>query len=439
MTLPALQDTGATRLAQAIASAVHAAGGRTFFVGGCVRDRILGIPVCDLDLEVYGIAPDALPDLLARAGKVDEVGRDFGILKVTKDGASVDVALPRTERKHGKGHRGFAVDADPALDPIVAASRRDLTINAVMEDVLTRELLDPWGGVADAKAGLLRHVSSAFSEDPLRVLRVVQFAARFEFRVADETLALCRTIDLSELAAERIASEFEKWLGKAARPSRGLFAFIASGAFRVAPEIGFTHADATAPDNVRLAAELGARLDRAAIAKPGLPDPNPFLLAVLFSNNVDSIADPAHEARIAARLAVLAIGLARQSLALRTLKTWRRVRGCRLDAMPSAPEVRRLALALPIAIVRRLLEVDGEAAVASELERRAEALGVGSAPPEPWVLGRDLVALGAKPGKELGAMLDALFEHQLDDRLQDRGAALALAKRWIESGRRDPP
>lgn len=441
MRLPPLPDSTATRLAHAIADAVARAGGRTYLVGGCVRDRLLGIPVIDLDLEVYGVPPEGLVALLGTLGKVDEVGRDFGILKVSKEGAAVDVALPRTERKHGPGHRGFAVDADPFLDPAIAASRRDLTINAVMEDAITGELFDPWRGVDDAHDRVLRHVSPAFAEDPLRVLRVVQFAARFEFVLADETAALCRSLDLTELATERIAGEFEKWLTKARRPSAGLAAFVATGAHRLAPEIGFDGDDPREPDNARCIRELGSRLDRAAACRGGLPDPVAYLLAVLFVKNVDSITEAPHAAAIEARLALVSLGVTRQSLALAALKNWGEVRRLAREASSTlpAPAVRRLALRLPIAIAWRLLEADGESAAATRLRERSRELGVIDAPPAPWVLGRDLLASGAKPGKELGAMLDALFELQLDDRLADRDAALALAARWIASGHRDPP
>lgn len=440
MRLPPLPDHPTTTLARAIAREVAARGGRTFCVGGCVRDRVLGAPVGDLDLEVYGIAPEVLIELAARIGKVDAVGRDFGILKVTKNGATIDVALPRTERKSGVGHRGFDVAADPFLDPVIAASRRDLTMNAILEDLVTGEVLDPWGGLQDIEKRVLRHVSSAFSEDPLRVLRVVRFAARFEFTVAPETLALCRSLDLFELAAERVADEFDKWLSTARRPGFGLEAFVSSGAFRLAPEIGFTSDDPNRPEDRVLLDALALRLDRAAAVRDDLADRTAFMLGVLFSPTTESFA--AQEDALFARLDRLALGHARRDLALAILREWGSVRAT-VSVPPgteiSAPVLRRLALRLPIAIAWRLLVVDGESGHAENLRRRAAELGLADSPPIPWVLGRDLLALGAIPGKAVGEMLDQLFQLQIDERIPDRAAALDLAGRWIATGKLDAP
>lgn len=440
MRLPPLPDHPATTLARAIASVVAAHGGRTFCVGGCVRDRVMGLPVGDLDLEVFGIAPELLAELTARVGKVDAVGRDFGILKVTKNGATIDVALPRTERKTGVGHRGFAVAADPLLDPVVAASRRDLTMNAILEDLTTGEVLDPWGGIRDIEQRVLRHVSSAFAEDPLRVLRVVRFAARLEFTVAPETLALCRSLDLFELAAERVAEEFEKWLSGSRRPGFGLEAFVASGAFRLAPEIGFTSDDPDRLEDRRLLDALASRLDRAAAVRDELADPNAFMLGVLFGSAADSFA--ARKASLFARLDGLARGHAQRDLALAILREWDGVRQT-VSAPPgtviSAPVVRRLALRLPTAIAWRLLVVDGDSTNAENLRRRAAELGLADSPPIPWVLGRDLLTLGATPGKAIGEMLDQLFQLQIDERVADRAAALDLARGWIASGKLNAP
>lgn len=205
-------------MAREIARLVADRGGRCFFVGGCVRDDLMGRPTKDLDMEVHGIAPADLEEILDSLGQRISIGEGFGIYNLK--GHSLDIAMPRKESLRGQGHRDFDVFVDPFIGIEGAAKRRDFTCNALMQDVCTGEILDPFGGEADLRAGILRHVSEdSFAEDPLRVLRCAQFAARFDFRVAPETLALCRTMDLRHLPRERIERELKKALLQAERPS----------------------------------------------------------------------------------------------------------------------------------------------------------------------------------------------------------------------------
>ena len=197
--------------AEAIASKIAEAGGRAYYVGGCVRDKLLKRPCKDLDIEVYGIPAEKLEELLSSFGNVLTVGKSFGIFKL--EHTSLDIALPRTEEKIGEGHRAFLTSADPFLSPETASSRRDFTVNALMEDVLSGEIHDYHHGLEDLEKGILRHVNDAsFSEDPLRVLRAARFAAQLGFDVAEETRELCRKIDLSSLSRERVEGETEKAL-----------------------------------------------------------------------------------------------------------------------------------------------------------------------------------------------------------------------------------
>lgn len=204
--------------ARRLAEAVDRRGGRTFYVGGCVRDRLRGVPCTDIDVEVHGLRPQVLEALLDDLGQRLTMGASFGIYGLK--GCSLDIAMPRKEHLRGSGHRDFDVCVDPFLGPAQAARRRDFTINAMMEDVLTGELVDPFGGQEDLKAGILRHVDgSTFGDDPLRVLRCAQFAARFGFSVAAETTARCKAMDLRTLSRERILAELEKALLQAPTPS----------------------------------------------------------------------------------------------------------------------------------------------------------------------------------------------------------------------------
>lgn len=205
-------------MARQIAAAVAQAGGRAYYVGGFVRDRLLGIDTKDVDIEIHGVPAPALEAILDRLGTRTQMGASFGIYGLRH--YDIDIALPRKERLSGRGHRDFAVFTDPFLGPEKAAMRRDFTVNALMEDVLTGEILDFFQGREDLGKGILRHVSGdSFPEDPLRVLRGAQFAARFGFCVAPETVSLCKTMDLSALSGERVMAELEKALLKAPRPS----------------------------------------------------------------------------------------------------------------------------------------------------------------------------------------------------------------------------
>ena len=200
------------QMARQIAQCVAQAGGSTYFVGGYVRDLVLKRDCKDIDLEIHGIAPETLDEILRELGEPVTMGRSFGIMGLRHYG--LDIAMPR---KDGAGSRGLV---NPFVGTRKAASRRDLTMNALMQDVLTGEIVDHFGGLYDLEKGIIRHVDDVtFAEDPLRVLRAAQFAARFGFEVAEETVALSKRLDLSALSAERVWGELEKALLKAERPS----------------------------------------------------------------------------------------------------------------------------------------------------------------------------------------------------------------------------
>lgn len=231
----------------ALAEAVRSSGGRAMLVGGCVRDELMGVGPKDWDLEVYGIEPGRLKEILeefacslredARVGDdlggstdeaeknvrtptVNVVGEAFAVYRLGHD---LDVSMPRRERKTGRGHKGFVVEGDPDMSFEEACSRRDFTINAILKDPLIGEIVDPFDGRSDIERGILRMVSKeTFAEDSLRVLRAAQFAARFEFEVDPETARFCTEIDVTDLPRERIWGELEKLLLKAGQPSIGL-------------------------------------------------------------------------------------------------------------------------------------------------------------------------------------------------------------------------
>lgn len=205
-------------IARKIATEAEALGGKVYFVGGCVRDELLGIDGKDIDMEVHGIEPDALEKILDSIGTRAEFGKSFGVYSIK--GTHIDIAMPRRESATGRGHKDFKVDIDPYIGERNAAMRRDFTVGALMKNVLTGELCDFFGGANDLERGVIRHVNDvSFAEDPLRVLRAAQFAARFGFCVAPETLELCRRMDVSALARERVFEEMKKALLSAEKPS----------------------------------------------------------------------------------------------------------------------------------------------------------------------------------------------------------------------------
>ncbi|MGQ0541032.1 MAG: CCA tRNA nucleotidyltransferase [Blastocatellia bacterium] len=210
-------------------------GGRAMLVGGCVRDELMGVEPKDWDIEVYGVEAGRLKQILlefAEALSADKdvrvpgsvplkvVGEAFAVYKLGDD---LDVSIPRRERKTGHGHKGFVVAGDPAMSFEEACSRRDFTVNAILKDPLTGEIVDPFNGREDIEKKILRHVSDeTFAEDSLRVVRAAQCAARFEFDIAPETVELGKSIDVTDIPKERIWGEIEKLFLKAQKPSIGL-------------------------------------------------------------------------------------------------------------------------------------------------------------------------------------------------------------------------
>lgn len=218
------------------AKAVQFAGGRALLVGGCVRDMLLERIPKDFDIEVYGLAPETLAEIVSEFGEVIDVGRAFGILKLWVGDVEIDLGIPRSDSKIASGHKGFDVHVDPTMSPQEAARRRDFTVNAIMIDPLTDEVIDPYGGQSDLEAKILRVVDrDLFADDPLRVLRGLQFAARFNLKPDDETFAIMKSVvpKLVELSPERLRDEWRKLLVLSEKPSVGLQLGFDLGVFDV--------------------------------------------------------------------------------------------------------------------------------------------------------------------------------------------------------------
>ncbi|MEM6797360.1 MAG: HD domain-containing protein [Acidobacteriota bacterium] len=433
---------------ESLVSDLRDAGGRAYLVGGCVRDAILGEAIRDLDVEVYGLDVETLQSVLSRRFDLDVVGRSFGVLKIRH--LAIDVALPRRESKRGRGHRGFLVDGDPHMSLSEAASRRDFTINALAFDPESGELLDPAGGARDLEERRLRHVSEKFAEDPLRVLRGMQMAARFELRADPGTVALCRSMEPEGLAPERIFEEWRKLVLKGRRPSLGLKFLRDSGWIDQFPEL---RALIHCPQNPRWHPEGDVWIHTLhvmdAFADERLGDAWEDLvvgLACLCHDLGKPITtaftegawrSPGHEeAGEAPTRSFLGLMSEQKKLADEVVPLVREhLRPIALfKAGSGAAAVRRLARR--VGRIDRLIRVcradhrgrppipwDGFPAGAWLLER-AEALRVSSDAPSPLVLGRHLIALGLKPGRHFGPMLERCFEAQLDGAFADLESGL---------------
>lgn len=461
-------------LPPALAEALQAvcAVGRPLLVGGCVRDWLAGRDAKDFDIEVYGVTPDQLAATLARFGSTDPVGKSFGVIKLRLGGIDYDFALPRRETKTAAGHRGFAVGVDPHLAPAEALARRDFTLNAMALDPFTGELIDPHGGRADLAAGLLRHTSAAFVEDPLRVLRAMQFGGRFDLRLAPETAALCREIagTFAELPVERVWVEWEKWAAQSSRPSAGLRVLAETGWLAHFPEIAalvgtpqdpewhpegdvFVHTchccDALAALPVWQALAANARRDLmfAVLAhdfgKPSTTRQEEKRGRLRWvSPDHDNAGGPLAETF----LARLGSPLDTRPFVRVLVENHFAHLGWSAGGEPAPRFVRRLAHRLAPATIEQLVLVlwadhlgrPPRRDPASEhrieqLAAAARALALADAAPKPLLLGRHLIAAGLQPGPRFREILDGAYEAQLDGAFTDEPSARAwLAQQLAE-------
>ncbi len=444
-----------------------ASGGRAMLNGGCVRDELIGVEPKDWDVEIYGVAPERLREIVAEFGEVNAVGESFAVYKIGND---LDVSLPRRERKSGAGHRGFTVEGDPGMSFEEACSRRDFTINAILKDAITGEIIDPFDGRGDIDRKLLRMVSrETFGEDSLRVLRAAQFAARFEFAVDPETVEVCKKIDVTDLPKERIWGEFEKLLLKPLRPSIGLKWLYELGVVpQIFPEmqalVGVPQEPAWHPEGdvdvhtlmvVDEARELISDLDYprqvtvmlGALAHDfGKPPTTVFMDGRWRSHSHD-------EAGVEPTLSFL------DTLGIYTLDGYdvrnQVVQLVRYHLKPGEyyktknpvgdGAFRRLARKVEPDLLYRVAKADSlgrypdgdksKAIFGSEAQEwfiaKIRELQVEKKAPDPILMGRHLIDLGLEPGPDFKKILDAVYEMQLDGTVADLEGAVCVARSKI--------
>lgn len=461
------------RLPEPLTAALHAlraAGGRPHLAGGCVRDWLLGLEPKDFDIEVFGLDFERMQRALAAFGPTDVVGRSFGVLKVRLGGVEYDFALPRRESKTGAGHRGFAVEPEPELSEADAAARRDFTLNAIAYDPIADRLIDPHGGERDLRARVLRHTSAAFVEDPLRVLRAFQFAARFEFQIAPETAALCRSIKDSfrELPLERVWGEWDKWCTKSVKPSAGLHVLKATGWLSFFPEIAMLDGLPQEPEwhpegdvFVHTCHCLDALVQQPTWRQGDARARRVLSLAVLAHDfgkaTTTQFAErrrqmrwisPGHEAAGGplAETFLLRIGAPHELIESVRPLVVNHLAHHQGSAMLRDTTVRRLARKLAPASLDELITVmisdhlGRPPLVSAEALRRihelrdiAHRLAIEHDAPRPIVQGRHLIALGMKPGPHFGPALEAAFESQLDGAFYDEAGGIEWMRNWLRA------
>jgi tRNA nucleotidyltransferase (CCA-adding enzyme) len=442
-------------LAIELATLISREGGQLLIVGGSVRDLLLDEQPHELDLEVRGLETKQITSLLPPKFRAEEVGKSFGVLKLKE--LPVEISLPRTEKKTGTGHKGFLIEIDPDLPFEQASARRDFTMNSLGLDPLSGGLLDPHKGGNDIREGILRHVGPAFSEDPLRVLRGMQFIARFNLQPAEETIQLCRNIPIEQLPPERLFQEWKKLIVKGKTPSLGLEFLKEVNWLWHFPELEtlvgceqdpewhpegdvWVHTlhcmDAFARERIGnewedlvvglavLCHDLGKPLTsyksedgriRAPKHEPKGEEPTRSFLARL-TNQVD--------------LTEQVVPLVRRHLAPRTF----------YNDQASDGAIRRLARQVKrIDRLVRVAKADIEGRPPRQddfpegpwLLERAEEMKVKDSEPKPIVLGRHLVARGLEPGPDFGPVLEECFEAQLDGAFHDEASGLSYLENLL--------
>lgn len=418
--------------ASAVALAARAQSGRALLVGGFVRDELLGMHPKDADLEVYGIEAPVLRELLKRFGRVECVGESYRVYKlvwwVHKERFELDVSLPRRDKKTGSGHKGFEVEGDPLATVEDAARRRDFTVNSILKDPLSGEIIDPFGGRDDLEKRLLCVVDAAhFAEDSLRVLRAVQFAARFEMSIEPRSVEICRAVDLSDLPRERIWGEWEKLLLKAPRPSCGLLSARELGVL----EQLFPYLE-TALD--QRGDELCTTLDNAAYEKAGLPYPQQVALMLaalgvfLGGSSTEQLVDDlnmhtldGYDVRRAVRQ--LANDRKRVSDWFRQGEVpEREYRFLSARVLPGLPR-----------LMERLARARGHDEAADRFIAKMEELGIADAPPVALLMGRHLLDMGLRPGPQIGEITREVYMRQLKGDVTTLEQAQAAARTLMET------
>jgi tRNA nucleotidyltransferase (CCA-adding enzyme) len=457
-----------------IAQKIVEMGGQIYFVGGFVRDLFTGKENKDIDVEVYGLSPNQLKEILSQFGVVDIVGASFGVYMI--HGMSIDFALPRREIQgkviedkeliilprnyestymkeiesnyptyefqinpnEGFGHKDFIVIPDPFMSLEEATIRRDFTMNAMMKNVLTGEIIDLWNGQQHIEDKMIRHINDkTFVEDPLRVLRACQFASRFEFDIDKDTKKLCQSIDLSSLAKERVFVELEKALMKSKKPSVALDKLHELSVIdKLFPELKALigclqdpvhHAEGTVWNHTKLVIDIASTFKE----KTSYP------LGFMFGSLCHDMGKPNTTKEVNGRITSHGHEMEGERVAETFMKrittdkklidsvkdlTRNHMRLLSLYPNGSDKAIRKLSMDTNIHDMRWFAEADyrGRGLVERDFtpisiwfEERTKEVGADKEI-KPLVTGKDLISKGLKPGKEFGLLLQKAMDYQLE-------------------------
>lgn len=430
---------------QPIIDKIVAANGTPYIVGGSVRDELMGYNPKDIDVEVFGIPYATLQEILQKFGRCDLVGESFGVLKFKFHNREYDFSIPRRDNKTGEGHKGFDVKTDPFMSTKEAASRRDFTINSIMFDLKEKRIEDPFNGQEDIKNKILRHTSTkTFVEDPLRVLRGMQFSSRFDLHTAPETVALCLCImgECDTLPKERLWGEWYKWATKSVVPSNGLQFLKNTGWSNCFPEI---HALIDVPQDLEWHPEGNVFVHTSLVCdamdkicrRENIDGEDKALL--MFAALTHDFGKPSTTAVIDGRVR----SPKHEPLGVPIAEKFLESIGClprlitpilplvknhlvHVRKAESDRAVRKLSLRLGKATIEQLghlVEADmsgrpplpaGQHPAMIELLERAKNLSVVHAPPDPIIKGRHVLELGLQPGKLCGLLVKKCYQQQLN-------------------------
>ena len=438
---------------------------KAIVVGGSVRDHFLELPIKDYDVEVYGLEKiEELETILAQYGSVNLVGKSFGVLKFVHEGEEYDFSFPRIEEKIGEGHRGFDVTCDGTLSFKEASLRRDFTVNAIGYDIEKKAFIDPYRAKDDLKTKTLRHINDkTFIEDPLRVYRAVQFCARFNYVLADDTFRLCKNMVeqgmLEELAKERVYIEFKKLLLKSPKPSIGFELMRKLGMLKYYPEleaiIDVPQSPIWHPEGDVWVHTLMC-VDKMTTLKTADEKHD---LKMMFAILCHDLGKATHTQITPEKISAIGHELAglepTESFLYRLTDEHDFIKSILpLVEHHLAPSIyyrgkakngtiRRLSTKVNIEELVTVARADFLGRTTKEslsgiykagdwLLKKAKELDVYNVPPTPLLKGRDLISLGLKPSVEFKKILNRVYELQLEGKVSSEEEAISYVKVLIQ-------
>ncbi len=406
---------------------------RPIIIGGYIRDKLLQIPTSkDIDIEIYNISSlEKLEKILTQFGNVNSVGKSFGVCKLQLDDLELDFSLPRSDSKTAPGHKGFRVKYDAQLDFKTAASRRDFTINSIGYDVIEKKLLDPFNGQDDLKNKILRATDiKKFSEDPLRVLRAVQFYARFDLYIDKQLFMLCKQMIanniLHELSKERIYQEIKKLLLKSSYPSKGLILLKELGAFNY-----FSELKSIGESKWKHTLKV---LDEMAKLKTNDEKTNTVLMLCIlchsFENSKDSTKIKSFIQKLTNENELLkqVINLVQNYNSINIMEN-KNIEDTMLYKIAQNSNIEKLLLiseAEFLAVNKNRCFTLGK-----KIKKRAKELDILNKKAFPLLHGKDLVKLGLEPSKRFSQILDDAYTAQINGEFSSHEDALKWLKEYL--------